>query len=528
MSKPIFVLAGQSNASNLSSHFRAQLAEIHGADGFVLVEAFSAGAPLTRMRDGKADWQDPSGLRATLTSATADALRAQPDGFVSAVFWIQGEGDTYDRSAAQDYTDEFRNLMDQFRTKITAEFGASASGMDTAKVVISALAQNAPAAYKRAAWDDIKSQHGLLGKDPLTKTLKPEALAKSLGFPAVEMFGDDLHYSADFASVLSDHLIDAAARKTSGEQPFSRGTAGDDVLVGINGSEILAGSAGNDLYRIDSPLNRIVELVDEGIDTVLTSVSFSLREHSPHLEDLVMAGASDLKAMGNARDNVIHGNAGNNVIDGGWGDDTLFGGDGKDDFRDRRGADHMEGGAGDDTYRIDHIHDTIVENPDGGRDRVNTKISFFASDFGNEIEVVRLIGSGDLVAKGNAADNVLRGNRGDNALYGKAGDDFLAGYAGSDVLSGGAGQDRLIGGTGADVFQFSKTWGQDVIDDFHPIAEGDRIDLSFQILIRDFDQLREGLMQQIGRAVRIEDGAGNTIILRGTDLDDLSADHFLF
>jgi len=79
---------------------------------------------------------------------------------------------------------------------------------------------------------------------------------------------------------------------------------------------------------------------------------------------------------------------------------------------------------------------------------------------------------------GDAGSNTLIGGSSNDILMGGAGNDMLLGEAGNDILLGGAGNDTLTGGTGADTFlwQAGHT-GNDVIRDFKPTTENDRIDL---------------------------------------------------
>ena len=67
------------------------------------------------------------------------------------------------------------------------------------------------------------------------------------------------------------------------------------------------------------------------------------------------------------------------------------------------------------------------------------------------INNARLLGTGPLVASGNAAANSLEGNGVRNTLYGYGGNDTLNGRAGNDILRGGTGNDRLIGEGGNDI-----------------------------------------------------------------------------
>ncbi len=118
------------------------------------------------------------------------------------------------------------------------------------------------------------------------------------------------------------------------------GGEGDDTLNGGAGADTMAGAAGNDLYFVDNQGDVIVENLDEGRDTVRSSVDWALGEN---LEDLVLLGGA-VAGFGNALDNRITGNGNDNELSGGEGNDTLNGGG---------GSDLLSGGGGDDLYVVD-------------------------------------------------------------------------------------------------------------------------------------------------------------------------------
>jgi Ca2+-binding RTX toxin-like protein len=66
---------------------------------------------------------------------------------------------------------------------------------------------------------------------------------------------------------------------------------------------------------------------------------------------------------------------------------------------------------------------------------------------------------------GGTGNDLLVGNLGADSLNGGAGTDNLLGGAGDDTLNGGAGSDLLYGGSGADTYEFSGTFGLDVVID---------------------------------------------------------------
>ncbi len=72
---------------------------------------------------------------------------------------------------------------------------------------------------------------------------------------------------------------------------------------GGGGNDTLAGGAGNDIYVVDSFFDVIIELNDEGLDTVKTGLSaYTLPDH---FENLELTGTTALEAYGNALDNRL-------------------------------------------------------------------------------------------------------------------------------------------------------------------------------------------------------------------------------
>lgn len=166
--------------------------------------------------------------------------------------------------------------------------------------------------------------------------------------------------------------------------------------------------------------------------------------------------AGDDRLVGGDVADRILGLAGNDTLVGGGGVDTLEGGAGNDSLDGNAGADRLIGGDGNDIYRIDDVGDVIVEAGAGGTDQAFSSVTY---TLGDNIENLRLIGTGAIDATGNAIGNVLYGNAaantlsgldGDDNLHGLGGNDRLDGGAGVDTLSGEEGNDRLFGGAGAD------------------------------------------------------------------------------
>jgi len=115
----------------------------------------------------------------------------------------------------------------------------------------------------------------------------------------------------------------------------------------------------------------------------------------------------------------------------------------------------------------------------------------------------------------------------DDVAEGTKGNDLVRGDAGDNILDGGAGNDRLRGGDGADTFVFRGKFGHDKVLDFDA-SEGDVIDLSGARGIKNFGDLMRNHAEQTDNGVLITADNGATVLLKHVDLDDLSADSFLF
>jgi len=110
-----------------------------------------------------------------------------------------------------------------------------------------------------------------------------------------------------------------------------QGNSGNNIIDGGSGADTMLGGTGNDTYHVDNVGDIVTEFADQGIDTVISSVAFTLA--GTHIEALTLTGTQGLSAKGNGLANTITGNAGNNAIDGGLGADILTGAAGLDIFR---------------------------------------------------------------------------------------------------------------------------------------------------------------------------------------------------
>lgn len=292
-----------------------------------------------------------------------------------------------------------------------------------------------------------------------------------------------------------------------------KGGDGDDIINGSAGSDRLEGGKGNDTYYVDVTSvsgsgDLVVEKANEGIDTVVSSVTFTLKSN---VENLTLTGVADTNGTGNDIDNAIYGNSGANKLSGKGGNDQIYGGAGYDTLIGGAGDDFLDGGTGLDIatfsgtiadYSITvvdgvaTVSDLRASAPDGIDTVQNVETLKFSDglvsvtvpppegalfgigadtiDFatvvaGTYTEGTQYFGYGgndhvtlptDAAAAAAAGYNLalaFDAGAGDDQVLGSSVADLIRGGAGNDILDGGAGADRLEGGTGDDIYYVDST-----------------------------------------------------------------------
>ncbi len=219
----------------------------------------------------------------------------------------------------------------------------------------------------------------------------------------------------------------------------------------------------------------------------------------------------------------LHGNFANNTLDGGGGNDYLYGYSGNDTFIASDGRNYINGGSGVDT--VDYSGLAIPELSGG-------VLVDLAAGYG---KFDRLTIDWDIFDIYNSIENAI-GTVGNDKLVGNDRTNEIAGGNGIDQLYGGHGDDNLEGGADSDTFFFSTGDGDDTIVDFsgqNNNGDGDKISLGDYGFSGwwDLKYLDNGdKMRSVndGRDTEIYNKNGDTILLQGVDIDDLSSNDFIF
>lgn len=276
-------------------------------------------------------------------------------------------------------------------------------------------------------------------------------------------------------------LTAATATKSTGNSLANVIDANDGAFANV----LLRGEAGNDTYYVDSG-DTVAEDANEGTDTVITEVSFTLGANIENITILAGSGGS-ITATGSP-------GTSNNILT---------------DSTTASEANTLVGGGGNDTYYVVGTGDTITEGSSQGTDIINwyaaAASTFDMSTKASNVENFNITknASGTHVAlnvtgndsnnaiNGNDAANTILGGNGGDTITGAGGGDTLKGEAGNDSLNGGTGDDSLTGGAGNDtlilgsgdidtvVFESSgDNNGADTISNFSRGANGDILDFN--------------------------------------------------
>lgn len=201
------------------------------------------------------------------------------------------------------------------------------------------------------------------------------------------------------------------------------GLGGNDILRGNGGLDTLIGGTGDDLYRVSLTTDELIEKPGEGYDGIHSFASALTLPDNVEWAKIFVSGGT---LTGNSLANTLIGMGGSfngNTLYGLGGDDVL------------QYANAMYGGTGDDSYYINDNNQKAYELSGAGYDTVYlTFNSYYLPANTANIEKFVLAYVGDSIFVGNAFDSLIIGND----------------YA--NVIDGGGGADTMIGGKGQDSY----------------------------------------------------------------------------
>ncbi|OGI00759.1 MAG: hypothetical protein A2Y25_10270 [Candidatus Melainabacteria bacterium GWF2_37_15] len=197
---------------------------------------------------------------------------------------------------------------------------------------------------------------------------------------------------------------------------------GNDSIDGGPGADTMYGGAGDDIYVVDDISDVVTEYLNQGNDTVQSSIDYTLGDN---LENLVLTGTA-ISGTGNNLDNVLTGNAGNNLLNGGVGSDTynFSSGYGQDTIEEFNGTDQIKFGP-DIT-----VNNLTVSKQDNdlvlftGNDSITIKNWYVSDDY--KIESVLFSDNSSLTASQleNMTRVIISPGPGNHNIHNSGGDDI--------------------------------------------------------------------------------------------------------
>lgn len=246
-----------------------------------------------------------------------------------------------------------------------------------------------------------------------------------------------------------------------------KGKAGNDRLDGGKGADRMAGGLGNDTYIVDRATDKVIELADQGNDTVMSGATFTI---GGNVEHLILTGSAAINGAlsssigeignsltGNSGANTLNGGQGHDLLSGGLGSDVLIGGDGNDTLIPGAGngvADIVNGGPGFDT--IDY-RDAL-----GG---VHVNLGAHTAGLGASGDVITDV---ENVVGSAFADTLYASSAAFSFAHGGAGNDVIVGNQSAlyERLRGDDGVDTLVGTSGEEDFVLQLDRGMDLVQSF--------------------------------------------------------------
>lgn len=213
------------------------------------------------------------------------------------------------------------------------------------------------------------------------------AMAVSESYPPAPDLDTTGDAAPTFSTMLGNNIITTGRGGfTDTTADYILGGAGNDTLGAISlvpHATYMIGGGDDDTYIIDSNADDVIENPGSGVDTVKSSLTYSL---GPNVENLELLPDSafawfdaNIDGTGNNLDNTLKGNdaantlsglGGDDTLSGNDGDDNLAGGDGNDVLGGGRGDDFLEGGDGNDSYHYWFRDDNDEISEIGGYDQL--------------------------------------------------------------------------------------------------------------------------------------------------------------
>ena len=356
--------------------------------------------------------------------------------------------------------------------------------------------------------------------------------SSSVAFTSIEHFRVETGGGNDsIATGAGDDVIMTGA----GTDTIKAG-AGNDLLDGQDGADAMSGEQGNDIYYVNNAGDQVIELLNQGIDTIrfMITAAFTIPGNVENIQ--IFANSGNL--TDNLLDNVIGTTGGDDLLYLKGGNDTISTSIGNDtiDFQNSfTAADSVNGGLGNDTVILrGNVSATLGANSLVGVETLNLVAGAFdltMHDGNVAAGALLTVAGGGLRAAEAVAFNGSAETDGRFAITCGAGNDTILGGQLADTINGGNGNDRingcggndlLTGGGGADTFVITAGSGQDHVTDF---AGVDAILFDALTGVDDFLDL---LLTSVGRDTMISWGTADSLILDGVRMSSLDASDFQF